>query len=143
MLHLFSSKFDLEQSELEMIKEYLSVGEAAMLEQTRKPVPLLNEVEPISDNEEEGCGAEETPEDDTDGSDNETEEELSATRPVAQTRQAGRKRRRKKTSEALDDADNGLPLPEMPVEETTQTRSGRVRKKPKLPEGFEIDKLSC
>jgi hypothetical protein len=62
---------------------------------------------------------------------------------VAQTRQAGRKRRRKKTSEALDDADNGLPLPEMPVEETTQTRSGRVRKKPKLPEGFEIDKLSC
>lgn len=141
MLHLFSSKFDLEQTELEMIKGYLSVGEVAMLDQTRKSVPPLNEVEPISDNEDEGCEAESTFEDDTDESDNEAEEELSATHSVAQTRQIQRKRRRSKTSEALDDADNGLPLPVMPIEEKTQARPGRVRKKPKLPEGFEIDKL--
>lgn len=41
MLHLFSSKFELEQSQLEMIKEYLSAGEAAMLDQTRTPFLLL------------------------------------------------------------------------------------------------------
>jgi hypothetical protein len=29
----------------------------------------------------------------------------------------------------------------MPIEEKRPTRPGRVRKKPKLPEGFEIDKL--
>ncbi|KAA8646772.1 uncharacterized protein ATNIH1004_005447 [Aspergillus tanneri] len=140
MLHLFSSKFDLEQSELEMIKEYLSVGEAAMLDQTRQPVPSLNELEPISDNEEEGCEAEDLSEDDTDESDNEAEEGLSTTQPVAQTKQVQRKRCRSNTSEAIDDADNGLPLPDMPIEKT-QARSGRVRKRPKLPEGFEIDKL--
>ena len=32
MLHLFSSKFELEQSKLEMNKEQLSSGEAAMLD---------------------------------------------------------------------------------------------------------------
>ncbi|KAJ5318350.1 hypothetical protein N7476_004770 [Penicillium atrosanguineum] len=103
----------------------------------------IHELEPISDNEEEGCETEDTPEGDTDESDNETEENLSVTRPVAQNRQAGQKRRRKKTSEALDDADDGLPLPEMPIDQKTQRRSGRVRKKPKLPKGFEIDKLYC
>ncbi|KAJ5335713.1 uncharacterized protein N7506_005649 [Penicillium brevicompactum] len=36
MLHLFPSKFDLEQTELEMIKGYLAVGGVAMLDQTRK-----------------------------------------------------------------------------------------------------------
>ncbi|KAA8646753.1 uncharacterized protein ATNIH1004_005428 [Aspergillus tanneri] len=126
--------------ELEMIKEYLSVGEAAMLDQTRQPVPLLNELEPISDNEEEGCEAEDLSEDNTDKSDNEAEEGLSTTQPVAQTKQVQRKRCRSNTSEAIDDADNGLPLPDMPIEKT-QARSGRVRKRPKLPEGFEIDKL--
>ncbi|KAA8649417.1 uncharacterized protein ATNIH1004_002088 [Aspergillus tanneri] len=126
--------------ELEMIKEYLSVGEAAMLDQTRQPVPSLNELEPISDNEEEGCEAEDLSEDDTDESDNEAEEGLSTTQPVAQTKQVQRKRCRSNTSEAIDDADNGLPLPDMPIEKT-QARSGRVRKRPKLPEGFEIDKL--
>ncbi|KAJ5936531.1 hypothetical protein N7466_002981 [Penicillium verhagenii] len=75
------------------------------------------------------------------GSNNETEERSSVTLPVAQDGQAEQKRRRKKTSEALDDADNGLPLPEMPIEEKTQTRSGRLRKKPRLLKGFEIDKL--
>jgi hypothetical protein len=86
MLHLFSSKFDLEQTELEMIKGYLSVGEVAMLDQTRKSIPPLNEVEPISDNEDEGCEAESKFEDDIDESDNEAEEALSATQSAANTR---------------------------------------------------------
>jgi hypothetical protein len=138
---LFSSKFDLEQRELEMIKEYLSVGEAAMLDQTRKPVPSLDELEPISDNEEEGCQAEDTSGDDTDESDNDAEEELSATQAITQTRQVRRKRPRSKIFEAPDDADDGLLLPEMPNEWSTQARSGRIRKKPKMPDGFEIDTL--
>ena len=33
MLHLFSSKFELEQSQLDLVKEYLSPGDAATLEQ--------------------------------------------------------------------------------------------------------------
>ncbi|KAA8643652.1 uncharacterized protein ATNIH1004_010421 [Aspergillus tanneri] len=126
--------------ELEMIKEYLSVGEAAMLDQTRQPVPSLDKLELISDNEEEGCEVEDLSEDNTDESDNKAEEGLSTTQPVAQTKQVQRKRCRSNTSEAIDNADNGLPLPDMPIEKT-QARSGRVRKRPKLPEGFEIDKL--
>jgi hypothetical protein len=124
-----------------MIKDYLSVGEAAMLDQTRKSVPSINEVKPISHNEDEGCEADSKFEDDTDESDNEAGEELSATQSVAQTRQIQRMRRRSKTYEALDDADNGLPLPAMTVEEKTQARPGRVRKKPKLPDGLRL--ISC
>lgn len=41
MLHLFSSKFELEHSQLEMVKEYLSAGEAAMFDQARAPLPPL------------------------------------------------------------------------------------------------------
>ncbi|KAJ5264866.1 hypothetical protein N7505_007659 [Penicillium chrysogenum] len=58
MLHLFASKFELQQTELEMIKEYLSSGEAAILDQTWKPTPSLNDIEPISENEEDGNHAE-------------------------------------------------------------------------------------
>lgn len=39
MLHQFWSKFELQQSELDMVKEYLSAGEAAMIDQARKPIP--------------------------------------------------------------------------------------------------------
>jgi hypothetical protein len=56
MLHQFSSKFELQQSELDMVKEYLSAGEAALIDQARKPIPQgpLTDLDPISDNEEEG-----------------------------------------------------------------------------------------
>ncbi|KAJ5981909.1 hypothetical protein N7451_012009 [Penicillium sp. IBT 35674x] len=39
MLHQFATNFDVEQKEVEVIKEYLSVGEAALLDQARKPMP--------------------------------------------------------------------------------------------------------
>jgi hypothetical protein len=45
MLHLFATIFELEQSELEILKEYLSSGKAAILDQTWKPVPLLNKID--------------------------------------------------------------------------------------------------
>jgi hypothetical protein len=141
MLHLFSSKFDLEQREQEMIKEYLSTGEAAMLDQTWKPILALDEIELISDNEEDGCQAEDTSEDDTDDGEDDEEEELTPMQAMTQSKQPRRKRPRSKTTEAIDDSDDGLPLPEMATEESTQVRSGRIRKKPRLPDGFEIDKL--
>lgn len=55
MLHHFSSKFELKQAEIEIIKEYLSSSEAAMLDQSRLSPPSLEFIEPISDNNEEGC----------------------------------------------------------------------------------------
>jgi hypothetical protein len=65
MLHHFSSKFKLKQAEIEMIKEYLLSSEAAMLDQSRLSPPSLEFMEPISDNEEEGC-LEELQEEDSD-----------------------------------------------------------------------------
>ena len=54
MLHLCSSKFELEQSDLDIAKEYVSDGEAAMVDQARMIIPPLTDLDPISDNEEEG-----------------------------------------------------------------------------------------
>jgi hAT family C-terminal dimerisation region len=142
MLHLFSSKFELEQSELEMVKEYLSAGEAAMLDQMRKPILSLDHLDPISDDEEEDNQEEDESENESeDDQEDDQEDELSPVQPATQRKQAQRKRPRSRTSEALDNIDDALPLPEMPTEESTQARSGRIRKKPKLPKGFEIDKL--
>lgn len=121
MLHHFSSKFDLKQAEIEMIKEYLSSGEAAMLDQSRLSPPSLEFMEPISDNEEEGC-QEELQEEDSDNDVDELAISHSSKRPM----------------DSLDPDDSAL------LEETafdgTQTRTGRIRKKPRLPDGFEMGK---
>jgi hypothetical protein len=146
MLHQFSSKFELQQSELEMVKEYLSTGEAAMIDQARKSIPLgpLADVEPISDNEEEGNQEEVESEDEVE---DEEVDEVPLAHATSQSQQAQQKRPRSRTSEPLDDEDSGLPLPEMqhmPCEGSrmaTQGRSGRIRKRPKMPDGFEIDTL--
>jgi hypothetical protein len=141
MLHLFASKFELQQAELEMIKEYLSSGEAAILDQTWKPTPSLNYIEPISDNEEEGYQMEDISDDsDSDFGDNHTVQQAT---PIPVTTQGKQPRRKRPHSavEPRDDSDNDLPLLEMPTEECTQGRSERIRKKPKQPNGFEFDKL--
>lgn len=141
MLHLFASKFELQHTELEMIKEYLSSGEAAILDQTWKPTPSLNDIEPISDNEEEGYQTEDVSDDsDNNLGDNHTVEQAS---PILVTTQGKQPRRKRPHSavEPQDNSDNDLPLPEMPTEGCTQGRWGRIRKKPKQPDGFEFDKL--
>jgi hypothetical protein len=120
---------------------YLSAGEAAMLDQTRKPVPLLDDLDPISDNEEDGCETEGISEDNTDDDKDDKEGELTLTQAAIQRKQLQRKRPRSKATEAADDNDDDLPLPEMPTEESRQARSVRIRKKPRLPDGFETDKL--
>lgn len=145
MLHLCSSKFDLEQSQIDLWKEYLSAGEAALMDQVRNPDPLGSDVEPISDNEEDGCAAEDDLEDDSeDDVEDDSEDEVFPVQATTQRKEPRQKQPPKRTFEVLDDADDGLPLPEMPTEETTQAptaRSGRIRKKPKMPAGFEIDSL--
>jgi hypothetical protein len=40
MLHQFATIFDLQQEELGIIKEHLSRGEAALLDQARRSLPL-------------------------------------------------------------------------------------------------------
>jgi hypothetical protein len=76
MLHLFSSKFELEQSELEMTKEYLSAREAAMLDQMRKPVLSLDYLDPISDGEEEGYQQEISEDDTEDNMEDDIEDDM-------------------------------------------------------------------
>ncbi|KAJ5849214.1 hypothetical protein N7534_007903 [Penicillium rubens] len=142
MLHLFASKFELQQTELEMIKEYLSSGEAAILDQTWKPTPSLNDIEPISENEEDGNHAEDGSDDsENDLGDNHIVEHATPT-PVTTQGKQPRHKRPHSAVEPQDDGDNDLPLPEMPTEGSTQGRSGRrIRKKPKQPDGFEFDNL--
>ncbi|KAJ5110585.1 hypothetical protein N7532_001120 [Penicillium argentinense] len=78
-------------------------------------------MEPISDNEEEGC-QEELQEEDSENDIDELAIPHSSKRPV--------------DSLGLDDST----LQEETVFDGTQTRTGRIRKKPRLPDGFEIGK---
>ncbi|KAJ5764716.1 hypothetical protein N7520_004275 [Penicillium odoratum] len=119
MLHHFSSKFELKQTEIEMIKEYLLSGEAAMLDQSRLSPPSLEFMEPISDNEEEGY-QEELQEEDSDNDVDELAISYSLKRPV----------------DTLDLDDSALL--DGTTFDGTQTRTGRIRKKPWLPDGFEM-----
>ena len=126
MLQMCSSNFELQQTELDFTKEYLSAGEGAIIDQERssvQPVANLEWFEPISDDEED---------------EDEDDDELPPTQPSARSTQVGQKRPRSSTAESLDEAS----LPEMPAEEgETQGRFGRKRRAPKMPDGFEIDKL--
>jgi hypothetical protein len=126
MLHHFSSKFKLKQTEIEMIKEYLSPGEAAMLDQSRQSTPSLEFLEPISDDEEEGIEGyqEELQEEESDNGRDELVISHSLKRPVD-----------------ISDLDDGVLQGETAFDSTqARTSSGRIRKKPRLPDGFEIGK---
>lgn len=132
MLHQFATNFEVEQKEMEVIKEHLSAGEAALLDQARKPMPQLETLEPISDNEEED---QELSIEDTQLI--ESYDENSDGGRADGSKQLQCKRSKRRLSEAFDDDDDGLP--EMPIHEGIQGRSGRIRKQPRLPDGFQID----
>jgi hypothetical protein len=132
MLYQFATKFKVKQKVIEIIKEYLSTGEAALLDQTRKLMPQLKTLELISDNEEE----------DQEPSIEDTQqigsyENDSDSRKADQSRQLQRQLLKKRSSEAFDEEDNSLP--EMLVDKGIKGRSGRIRKQLRLPDGFEID----
>ncbi|CEJ58345.1 hypothetical protein PMG11_07004 [Penicillium brasilianum] len=132
MLHQFATNFEVEQKEMEVIKEHLSAGEAALLDQARKPMPQLETLEPISDNEEED---QELSIEDTQLI--ESYDENSDGGRADGSKQLQCKRSKRRLSEAFDGDDDGLP--EMPIHEGIQGRSGRIRKQPRLPDGFQID----
>lgn len=92
MLHQFSSRFELEQSQMELIKEYLSAGEAAMLDQTRTPILSLDNLEPISDNEDEDCQQDMSDDNPDNDSEDESGDKISPEQVAAQDKQARRKR---------------------------------------------------
>ncbi|KAG0153767.1 hypothetical protein PDIDSM_2422 [Penicillium digitatum] len=130
MLHQFATNFDLRQEELEIIKEHLSQSEAALLDQTRRSLPQLEVLEPISDNEEEdqetGLEATQHTESGDDSDDDRAE----------RCRRAKGKQPQKRPCEAVEEDDE---LPEMLVDGSIPSRSGRIRKQPRLPDGFQLD----
>lgn len=141
MLHLFASKFELQQTELEMIKEYLSSEETAILDQTQKPTSSFNDIELINENEKDSNQTEDRSDDsENDLEDNHTVEQVTPT-PVTTQGKQPRRKRPYNAVEPQDDGDNDLPLPEMLTKGSTQGRSGRIWKKPKQLDGFEFDNL--
>lgn len=51
-----TSKFELEQEQLDLIKEYLPASEVAAIQEERAPLQPQADLEPVSDNEEDGIG---------------------------------------------------------------------------------------
>ncbi|KAG0160238.1 hypothetical protein PDIDSM_7765 [Penicillium digitatum] len=127
----FATNFDLRQEELEIIKEHLSQSEAALLDQTRRSLPQLEVLEPISDNEEEDqeTGLEATQH--TESGDNDSDDDR-----AERCRRAKGKQPQKRPCEAVEEDDE---LPEMLVDGSIPSRSGRIRKQPRLPDGFQLD----
>ncbi|KAI2734874.1 hypothetical protein DTO013E5_9593 [Penicillium roqueforti] len=130
MLHQFATNFDLRHEELGIIKEYLSQGEAALLDQTRRSLPQLEVLEPISDNEEEDqeTGLEATQH--TESGDNDSDDDSAERR-----RRVKGKQPQKRPYDAVEEDDE---LPEIPVDRSIPGRSGRIRKQPRLPDGFQL-----
>ncbi|KAJ5580905.1 hypothetical protein N7450_007206 [Penicillium hetheringtonii] len=108
-------------TEIEITKEYLLSGEAAILDQSCLSSPLLEFIEPISDNEEKEY-QEKLQEEDSDNSIDEPAISHLSKRPVNSL-----------------DLDNSILLEETAFD-STQTRTGRIRKKPQLPDRFEMGK---
>jgi hypothetical protein len=71
-----------------------------MLDQIWKPMPSLNEIEPISDDEEEGCEGNNLSDDLNSSDDDHLEEELTHTKITTQRKQARCKRAWSKISES-------------------------------------------
>ena len=135
MIHLFSTKFEVEYSELDLIKEQLSIGEATLSDQASKPLPTLTELDPISEDEEDHERDELT--DSESNSDTQALEQLPPQpQHIARANQGQQKRAYSAIEPPNDGSCQSL---RMPSEEGTQGRSGRIRKRPKMPDGFEFD----
>lgn len=142
MIHLFSSKFELKHSELDLIKEQLSIGEAALSDQAAKPVPILAELDLISEDEEdkeEGGKADNIADSDSDfDSDTVASKQiLPATQPAVRVKQVQAQNKRAHSQiKTLNGTLSQLPHASLGEE----GRPERHRKQPKLPAGFEIDR---
>jgi hypothetical protein len=56
MMWMCTSKFELEQEQLELMEEYLPASEVAAIEEERAPLQLQVDFEPVSDDEEDDVG---------------------------------------------------------------------------------------
>ncbi|KAJ5089621.1 hypothetical protein N7532_008305, partial [Penicillium argentinense] len=95
-----------------------------------KPIPTLAELDPISEDEEYGHEVDYIADLDSDSDTESSEQVLPLTQPTHI------KKRAHSAIESQDD--QSLP---MISEDCTQGRSGRIRKRPKMPDGFEIEKI--
>ncbi|KAJ5982330.1 hypothetical protein N7451_012430 [Penicillium sp. IBT 35674x] len=121
MLHFFSSKFDLQQSELDLIKEYTLEGEAAILNESWKPSPSLSDIDPISDDDEEGGYQTEELLDEPE-SDSENEAHLAQNETQS--------KRSHQAIEHQDSEDGDLPLPEIRLHRGDRGGFGRGQRCP-------------
>jgi hypothetical protein len=144
MIHLFSTKFELKHSELDLIKEQLSIGEAVLSDQAAKPVPTLAELDPISEDKEdkeEGGKADNVADSDSDfDSDAEvaSKQILPATQPAVRVKQV--QAQNKQAYSQIETPNGALSqLPHASLGE--EGRPERHWKQPKLPAGFEIDRI--
>lgn len=140
MIHLFSTRFELEYSELDLMKEQLSIGETILSDQASKPVSTLAELNPISEDDEEGDEADDVTASDL-ALDLGTEVALEPVLPPTQsTVRASQSRAQNKRAysqiETTNSRDSQLPH----VSLGEEGRPERHRKQPKLPAGFEIDR---
>lgn len=134
MIHLCSTKFEREHSELDLIREQLSIGEAALSDQAGKPIPALAELDPISGDEKQ----EQETDNISDGSDNELPKQILSTtqsatlhkQTISASQPTVQRKRRVSVTEPLDEP-----------EEYTLRRSARIRKRSKMPDGFEMDRI--
>jgi hypothetical protein len=53
---MYTSKFELEQEQLELIEEYLPASEVTAIEEERAPLHLQADFKPVSDEEEDDAG---------------------------------------------------------------------------------------
>lgn len=119
MLHMCATKFEVEQREIDFTKQLISVGESALLEQETGSLPPLPSLDPISDSEE--------------AEDEDTVTEIpSQLQPQVQSENTRPKRPRSRSTQSQEEV-----IPEPADLENTQ-RPSRVRKKTRMPEGFEI-----
>ncbi|KAJ5497586.1 hypothetical protein N7463_009573 [Penicillium fimorum] len=105
--------------------------EAALLDQTRRSFPQLEVLEPISDNEEEDqeTGLEATQH--TESGDHDSDDDIAKRGSRAKGKQP-----QKRPCEVVEEDDD---LPEMPVDGSMPGRLRRIRKQPRLPDGFQLD----
>lgn len=121
MLHMCATKFEVEQKEIDFTKQLISVGESALLEQERGSLPPLPSLDPISDSEE------------AEDEDIVTEIPSRLLHPQARSENARTKRARSRSTQSQENE----VIPEQ-ADLVNTHRPSRVRKKTRMPEGFEI-----
>ena len=121
ILHICVTKFEVEQREIDFTKELISVREAAILDQERGLIPPLPSLDPISDSKK------------TEDEDTVVEIPPQLPQPQAQSENTRPKRPRSRSTQSQKNE----VMPKPADQENTQ-RASRVRKKPRMPEGFEI-----